>query len=164
MSTGDDELVTDSEELTNHDPEMDHFLREWREYRELTQPKLAEMIGAQKSQISHWETKARPLTSISWVRKICKALDIETPDLYQMPPSLMEGSSERSQMVPTADSAVDTTEGAEGLEMFNDRVDLIDDIAELPDELIPTARKLLTRLKALGAAAGINPTKRARTK
>lgn len=62
-------------------------LREWREYRALTQAELASMVGVTVttlSRLAHHHTGAQPGTR----RKLAAALDIEPHELLGVPPGM----------------------------------------------------------------------------
>jgi transcriptional regulator with XRE-family HTH domain len=60
------------------------FLKEWREYRDLTQEQLAEKMGTTKGTISKLETGAQPLRD-KWVALSSLALGIQPRDLLRHP-------------------------------------------------------------------------------
>jgi len=50
-----------------------NYLREWRQFKKLTQEQLADKVGTTKAVISLLETEQRPLSS-KWLRKLAEAL------------------------------------------------------------------------------------------
>jgi len=54
-------------------PHPNH-IREWREFRHMTQDELAEAIGCSKASIGHWENGAREVAP-KWLYPIAKALN-----------------------------------------------------------------------------------------
>ena len=52
-----------------------HYLREWREFKRLTQEQFAELLGTSKSQISDLENSNRGL-GYKWLWKASEALKI----------------------------------------------------------------------------------------
>ena len=65
-----------------------HFLREWREYKKLSQDDLAGLIGTSKSVISGFET-GRELSQ-SWLWRIATALRIQPGHILQTNPENMD--------------------------------------------------------------------------
>lgn len=61
-----------------------HYLREWREYRELTQQQLADRVGTGKDQISRWESGGRTM-SANVIAALADALQLEPRDLFRDP-------------------------------------------------------------------------------
>jgi len=51
-----------------------NHIREWREFRHMTQDELAEAIGCSKASIGHWENGAREVAP-KWLYPIAKALN-----------------------------------------------------------------------------------------
>lgn len=60
------------------------FLKEWRDFRGLTQEVLAEKVGTGKDQISRWEGGQRGMTA-AVQQALADALDIEPHDLFRDP-------------------------------------------------------------------------------
>ena len=61
------------------------FLREWRKKHEgLSQERLGERIGANKAQVSNWESGERRPSSANQAA-LADALDIEVVDLFRHP-------------------------------------------------------------------------------
>jgi len=60
------------------------YLREWREYRHLTQDHLAERMEMSKSQISRVENIRREYTQ-RFLEAAAYALDCDVPDLFRHP-------------------------------------------------------------------------------
>ena len=56
-------------------------LKAWREHRELTQEKLADLVGTSHSQIQRLESGKRPLTD-RWALRLAPALRCNPEDLY----------------------------------------------------------------------------------
>lgn len=50
-----------------------NYLRQWRQFKGLTQEQLADKVGTTKAVISLLETEQRPLSS-KWLRKFAEAL------------------------------------------------------------------------------------------
>lgn len=61
-----------------------HYLREWREYRHLTQQQLADRLDTGKDQISRWESGKRGM-SAEVIAALSEALDITPADLFRDP-------------------------------------------------------------------------------
>lgn len=61
-----------------------NYLAKWRQKRELTQEKLAEMLGTYKGQVSNWEGGKRALT-FDVQSALAEALEIEPSDLFRDP-------------------------------------------------------------------------------
>lgn len=61
-----------------------HYLREWREFRQLTQQRLAERMDTGKDQISRWESGGRSM-SFEVQCALAEALDIAPADLFRDP-------------------------------------------------------------------------------
>lgn len=53
-----------------------HFLKEWREHKQLTQEQLADLVGTDKSVISLLESGGRGLSD-KWARRLAEALQIK---------------------------------------------------------------------------------------
>lgn len=62
-----------------------HFLREWREFREMTQEELADAIGTSKSVISDMERNKLQL-SPKWARRIAPVLQTQPGYLVDYAP------------------------------------------------------------------------------
>lgn len=60
------------------------YLREWREFRGLTQQQLADRLETGKDQISRWESGKRGM-SLEVVDALCEAIAIEPGDLFRDP-------------------------------------------------------------------------------
>lgn len=165
MSTENDTLATDNGQEPGHDLDMGIYLAEWLEAKGMEGADLARRIGCSRSLVSKWVTKERPLKDINWITKICAVLEISQEQLSKMPPKLpgkvIVSSGVLSDSPPTAAPAA----SPEGIEMFDERVVCIQILGELPDELIPAARKMLERLRDIGGGAkSAHPTKRGSTK
>lgn len=63
-------------------------VREWREYRQMTQEELADLVGCSKATIGHIETGERRLTD-KWAYPISKALKVGIGYLYEEDPAKM---------------------------------------------------------------------------
>ena len=50
-----------------------NHIREWREFRHLTQDELADAVGCSKASIGHWENGVREVAP-KWLYPIAKAL------------------------------------------------------------------------------------------
>lgn len=61
-----------------------HYLRAWREFRNLTQEQLAERLETGKDQISRWENGKRGM-SVEVQFALAEALNIEPQDLFRDP-------------------------------------------------------------------------------
>jgi len=61
------------------------FLREWREFKGITQTELAKRVGVTKGEISRLEGGSRRLT-VEWLQKISHALQITLETLWEAPP------------------------------------------------------------------------------
>lgn len=69
--------------------ESDIFLREWREYRGLTQEELAEKADTSAGYLSQIERGTRPWSK-KWLTRFGKALNVPPDRLLKPPPSLGE--------------------------------------------------------------------------
>jgi transcriptional regulator with XRE-family HTH domain len=58
------------------DRNVPHFLREWREFRKLTQDELADRVGTSKSVISDME-RGKLQLSPKWLRRFAPVLDAQ---------------------------------------------------------------------------------------
>lgn len=65
------------------DPQQ-HFIKEWREARRLTQEQLAGILGTSKTQISRLEHSHRRMT-VDWLERIARALRVNRVDLLRAP-------------------------------------------------------------------------------
>lgn len=138
---------------------MRHYLKEWRELRGLTQEKVADEIGlAHKGSIQKIEKHPEKDLSTRRVKTLAGVLNIGVDDLYRKPD-------------PINDSVIairkDTKVGNEspdlgGQSMVNELSQLIDEAADMPPDLIPTAVKLLRKLKAVGEPRLAHPPTRAK--
>ena len=63
-----------------------NYLREWREFRGLTQEELADMVETTKAVISLLENEKRPLSS-KWLRRIGDALDTQPGHILDHDPN-----------------------------------------------------------------------------
>lgn len=98
-----------------------NYLQSWREYRGLTQEKLAEMAGTTGSVISMLEAGERGL-SAKWLRKLAPLLDTTPGHLLDLDPGEIDAdvidiwatasSRQRAQIVQIAKTIVHT--GTEG--------------------------------------------------
>ena len=61
-----------------------HYLKEWREKRDLTQQQLADRLETGKDQISRWESGKRGM-SAEVVAALAEALQIEPSDIFRDP-------------------------------------------------------------------------------
>jgi len=67
-----------------------HFLKEWRQFRFLTQQQLADKAETSKSLISRYETGSFDWNTTMFLR-LCEALEIRPDELFVKPiPSLRE--------------------------------------------------------------------------
>lgn len=64
-----------------------HFLREWRKHRDMTQDKLAELVGIERSAISKIERGENPLMQ-DRLGAFAKALGIQVRQLFELPPKI----------------------------------------------------------------------------
>lgn len=60
------------------------YLKEWREYRELTQERLGQRLGVSDVTVHRWE-KGGSLLNTAVMDAIAEALSIEPTDLYRSP-------------------------------------------------------------------------------
>lgn len=140
---------------------MRHYLKEWREYRELTQDQVAGAVGlAHKGSIQKIEKHPEKDLSTRRAKALAAVLNIGSEDLYRRPDPVKDSSIAIRQ---------DTKLGNEspllgGSKMINELSQLIDEAADMPPELIPTAVKLLKTLKAVGEVRPSNPPSRAKEK
>jgi transcriptional regulator with XRE-family HTH domain len=67
-----------------------HFLRHWREYRGLSQDKLAVVIGVSKATVSRVESGITPYTQ-DVLEAYAQALEVHPADLLTRPPADPEG-------------------------------------------------------------------------
>lgn len=98
-----------------------NYLQIWREYRGMTQEKLAEMAGTTGSVISMLEAGERGL-SAKWLRKLAPLLDTTPGHLLDLDPRELDNdvidiwatasSRQRAQIVQIAKTIVHT--GTEG--------------------------------------------------
>jgi transcriptional regulator with XRE-family HTH domain len=63
------------------------FLREWRDLRGFTQPRLADVVGVRQATISDIETGKAKTLRLALLDKLAKALNIEPHELLQPPPN-----------------------------------------------------------------------------
>lgn len=164
MSTAKPDLVPDSPQVPDQNADMPLYLKEWRKHRGMTGAELAAKIGTAKSYVSKWETGERPLRDINWITKICAVLEITQEQLRKMPVKSQGKLTHSSQEASTFGHTADVVVSPEGLDMIDERLNLIEAIDELPDELIPTARKLVERLKGLRRAKPPHPSRRGSSK
>lgn len=61
-----------------------HYLKEWREFRQLTQQQLAERLDTGKDQISRWENGGRSM-SFEVQCALAEALSISPADIFRDP-------------------------------------------------------------------------------
>jgi len=62
--------------IADVDERPPHFLREWREFREMTQDELAAAVGTSKSVISDME-RGRLQLSPKWLRRFAPVLKVQ---------------------------------------------------------------------------------------
>lgn len=67
-----------------------HFIREWRKHRGYTQERLAEMIGCDRTLITHIE-KGRREPDLAFLEAAAAAMSIEVPDLVIRDPTDPDG-------------------------------------------------------------------------
>lgn len=63
------------------------FLREWRQYRALSQADLSRSAKVTEATISRLEQPSAPLPRPSTIRKLAAALAIAPHELYAQPPT-----------------------------------------------------------------------------
>lgn len=68
-----------------------HFLREWREYRLMTQEQLADRLGTTKGVISLLESGERGLSD-KWLRRLGAALDVRPGWILDYTPETLNTS------------------------------------------------------------------------
>lgn len=61
------------------------YLREWRQFRGLSQDRLAEIVDTSKGYLSQMERGERPWSQ-RWLESLARALDIAPEDLITTPP------------------------------------------------------------------------------
>ncbi|HME05132.1 MAG TPA: helix-turn-helix transcriptional regulator [Solirubrobacteraceae bacterium] len=71
---------------TSHDEPLRHYLREWREFRGLTQDDLALLAGATEGVIADYETGERRI-SLEMQFKLMWALNITSAQFFEPPPA-----------------------------------------------------------------------------
>jgi transcriptional regulator with XRE-family HTH domain len=69
------------------------FIRQWREYRDLTQERIAELLGASKPTISRIESGKQPYTQ-DVLEALADILDAEPADLLTKNPQQTETDTE----------------------------------------------------------------------
>jgi DNA-binding Xre family transcriptional regulator len=163
-STAKSALVTDNGQAPPHDLGMAMYLSEWLEHKKVKGTELADEIGCSRSLVSKWVTKTRALTNITWINKICAFLKITPAQLSKMPPKSHDLLGARKGFESDTDASAEGAEPIEGVEMLEQRADLHAEIDELPDHLVPTALRLVERLKGLKGGPTPRPTKRGSTK
>lgn len=94
-----------------------NYLRAWREFRKLTQEKLAEAVGTNANMIQYLETGERGL-SAKWLRRLAPALDTTPGMLLDHDPHALDsdvidiwahaGERERRQLSEIAKTLVKT--------------------------------------------------------
>ena len=65
-----------------------NYLRQWREYREMTQEELADIVGTSANMISYLEAGERGL-SAKWLRRLAPALKTTPGHLLEHDPNDM---------------------------------------------------------------------------
>ncbi len=164
VSTAKDTLATDNGQTPAHDLGMALYLDEWMTLKRVRNVELARALDCDRSLIGLWRKKKRALTNVNWINGICAFLEITPEQLSQKPPKSGEklGTQKgfESDTVPSAEGA----EHIEGIEMIEIRTDLHAEIDHLPDHLIPTALRLIERLKGLKGPTPPHPSKRGSTK
>ncbi len=63
-----------------------HFLKEWREFRKMTQEELAEALGTSKSVISEKETSTRGLSN-KWLERLAPILRVQKGWILEQDPN-----------------------------------------------------------------------------
>lgn len=63
-----------------------HFLREWREFRKMSQEELADAVGTSKSVISEKESSKRGLSN-KWLERLAPALKIQKGWILEQDPN-----------------------------------------------------------------------------
>lgn len=63
-----------------------HFLKEWREFRKMTQEQLAEAVGTSKSVISEKESSARGLSN-KWLERLAPVLGVQKGWILEQDPN-----------------------------------------------------------------------------
>jgi transcriptional regulator with XRE-family HTH domain len=63
-----------------------HFLREWREFRKMTQEELAAAVGTSKSVISEKESGERGLSN-KWLERLAPALKVQKGWILEQDPN-----------------------------------------------------------------------------
>jgi transcriptional regulator with XRE-family HTH domain len=70
----------------SHDAPRRHYLREWREFRGLTQDDLSLLAGASQNEIADYETGERSIR-LEMQFKLMWALGITAAHLFEPPPA-----------------------------------------------------------------------------
>jgi transcriptional regulator with XRE-family HTH domain len=143
-------------------PGMRHFIKEWREFRGLTQEQVADQLGlAHKASINKIEAKPDKDLPARRVERFATIFGIKPSELFISPKIL--GTSSHSDANDSG--AGGGQPGAGGQEdMVNQLSQWIEEAADLSPELIPAARKLLRTLKAVGEPRQARPTTRVKGK
>lgn len=82
-----------------------NYLRQWREFRKMSQDDLAERAATTKGVISLLENEKRPLSS-KWLRKFAEILGTQPGYILDLDPTEMDPEIfEAWQSVPTKDRA-----------------------------------------------------------
>lgn len=86
----------------------DHYLREWREDRKLTQEALADLVGTSKSVISELESSTKGLSN-KWLGRLAPVLKTTKGAILDFHPNLVDmemlqyflgvGSQDRDQAI-----------------------------------------------------------------
>lgn len=79
-------IVSVSDQEKNGGP---NHLKAWREYRKLTQSKLAERVGTNSNMIGYLESGERAL-SAKWLRRLADALEITPGHLLDHDPAHLD--------------------------------------------------------------------------
>ena len=140
------------------------YLDEWMTYKKVQNAELARAIGCDRSYVGLWRKKKRALTNVTWITKICGYLGITQQQLGKMPPKSHGKLGVSSEVVTDSEPTAGEADRSEDIEMIEQRTDLHAAIDDLPDHLIPTAQRLVERLKGLRGPKPSHPSKRGRPK
>lgn len=151
---------------------MTNCLREWREFRGLSQEQLAEAVekatgyATSKSTVSKHETGARQMSE-AWLRRYAKALDLLQPGDVLSPPTVTNARGAAALNDPLTPKAQpsETREnvGREmPLAMDPSLYDLADVVAIAVHLANPDKRKLIRVLESMMGDAGSRETTKPR--
>jgi hypothetical protein len=164
MSTAKDTLATDNGQTPDQDLGMALYLDEWMTFKNARNADLARYLKCDRSLVGHWRNKTRPLTNVNWINGVCQFLDITQEQLAQKPPKSTTSVRVPKGVLSENEPSAEGVESIEGIEMLEIITDLHAAIDELPPHLVPTALRLIERLKGVKGPVPPHPTKRGSTK